>query len=70
MIIKVQVSLFTTEAKQQVFMYNQSRDLEWQCDATPELLALMAGEPKKFFNAHWTKVRGFRIIDEAPWQDW
>lgn len=51
MIVKVQVSTFTTEKTRQVLIYNESRSVEHQCDLTPDLAEMMAGDLKAFFKA-------------------
>ncbi len=69
MIVKVQASLFTNAAKQQVLIYNKSRSIQWQGDIDPELKKLMKKRTKVFFHAH-VKNRQIVIDLEADWQDW
>ncbi len=69
MIVKVQMSLFTTASCPQVLIYNEDRTVMWQGDAPKGLKKLMKGEPKKFFYAT-TKNKNIILGEEAEWQDW
>lgn len=69
MIVKVQISLFTTAKTRQVRIYNKSRSVDYQGDCDKAILAVMRGEPKAFFKA---KIKGEKIelLDHADWQGW
>lgn len=54
-IVKLQLSLTTTENQQQCLVYNQKRNLLQQFDATPEILRIMEGRVKRYFNATFDK---------------
>jgi hypothetical protein len=69
MIVKVQISLFTNEAKPQVLVYNESRTVMWQGDAPKGLKKLMKGEPKKYFKAT-TGGKLIHLGDEVEEQEW
>jgi hypothetical protein len=70
-IVKVQISLFSSEPTAQVLVYNESRSHLYEGDAPAEIVELMDGEPKKFFWANMPKEKGFiELLKEAPWQDW
>jgi hypothetical protein len=73
MIVKVQLSLSTTENGQQVLIYNKSRSVMLQVPATNELIRQMTidgdVEPKLFFHAH---IEGENVVLDkyAKWQEW
>ena len=68
-IVKVQLSLRTSELCQQVLIYPRSRKDAYQGDATPEIVEMMNGELKAFFYAK-IKRDHFELEERAPWQDW
>lgn len=71
MIVKVQMSLATTEKKPQVLVYNEDRSVTWQGDSTEDFVDLLDGETKGFFEAKIRTTDGFIEIDgPADWQDW
>jgi hypothetical protein len=56
---------------------NKKRTVEYEDEAPPELIKIMAGEPKKFFHAEMVPddrpgVKGqlIQFGDPAPWQEW
>lgn len=69
MIVKVQLSLFTTEKARQVMIYNETRKYQYEGDAPAELVKLMHGEPKRYFYAK-VKNGKFELGRRAPEQDW
>ena len=70
MIVKVQVSLFTTEAARQVLIYNEDRSITYQGDVTPEILDVMDGERKRYFFAVMNDDKTIGLEDPAPEHDW
>ena len=70
MIVKVQLSLFTTAAARQVMIYNRDRSIEFQMDATDGVIEKMDGRPKAFFFAALCKDGSIDLLDEAPFQNW
>lgn len=74
MIVKVQVPLNADYPW--ALVYNEDRSFECQLPITEELLLIMHGEPKAFFEAHTEpdpeSENGVRlhIDDHAPWQEW
>ena len=69
-IVKVQISLFSSDDQKLVMIYDEGRTFTDQFPATKELLDGMGGEPKKFF---WAKTAddGFlELGEEAEWQEW
>lgn len=77
MIVKIQISQFSSTGNIMMLIYNKSRSVEYKEVAPEELIKLMKGAPKKIFNASMVKdvrpgVKGrlIKIEEEAPWQDW
>lgn len=70
MIVKVQLSLATTKGKRQVLVYNKKRTIEYEDDASPELINLLGDQPKAFFHAYVDEDNVIRIQKPAEWQDW
>lgn len=69
-IVKVQVSLFASKGiPQQVLIYNRERDIQWQGEASKEILELMKGENKKYFYATLVDTK-INLSHEADWQKW
>ncbi len=68
---KVQRSLFSTEANQQVLIYNEDKSKEGQMDMTPEVEKLFPPDEHKIFVYGTMNAAGeVDIGDFAPWQDW
>lgn len=51
MIVKVQLSLRTTEPRRQALIYNEARTIEWSGDASDDVIAAMGDDDKAFFSA-------------------
>ena len=74
-IVKVQLSLASSDGVQRALVYNRKRDHQGEFPAPPDLVKKMNGRPKAFFAAAFRKNKGgdgytILIGDEAPWQDW
>lgn len=69
MIVKVQLSEYTTHEVQQVLIYNEDRQVWFEGPATESHLILMFGRKKAYFNAT-TKNGQIVIDDEVPAQEW
>ena len=69
MIVKVQLSLTTSEECQQVCIYNEDESVFWMGDASKELIKEMKGEFKQFRYAEIIDSK-IDIQEEAPWQEW
>jgi hypothetical protein len=69
-IVKVQVSLFTTESAQQVLVYNEDRSVMYQGDVTQDILDAMGGAPRRYFFAVINDDNTIGIEDPAPEQTW
>lgn len=50
-VVKVQLSLHTSETKQQVLVYNEDKSVYWQDVAGESILGAMSGKAKAFFKA-------------------
>ena len=69
MIVKVQLSLASSDGKTDVLVYNQDRSIQYMGAAWPELVEMMGGEHRAFFNAGL--VDGDIVLNEpTDWQDW
>lgn len=68
-IVKVQLSLYTSEPVRQVVVYNEDRSIEFMMDAPADVLELMGDRPKAFFYAT-LKDGTMGLDEEAPWQEW
>lgn len=69
LIVKVQVPLVTNLEKPTVFVYSEDWSIEFYHVLTPELIQMMAGQPKAFFYARVTDSK-FEFHGAAPWQEW
>lgn len=69
MIVKVQISSYTTANKQQMIIYNKEHTAHFEGDLTEEVKRKMGAKLKAYFYA---VVKYGRIIidDEAPPQFW
>lgn len=69
MIVKIQLSQFTTGESRRMLMYDRSRMVQHEAEATPEIIELLGDRPKAYFHAE--VIGGELMIDEeAPKQDW
>jgi hypothetical protein len=68
-IVKVQTPLAQSSGEPLALIYDQSRKVQTQIPVTPELLAQMGGEPKRFFYAV-VSGEGITLGRPAPFQDW
>lgn len=68
-IVKVQLSLSTSEPQQMCLVYNKDRTRLGQFPASKELKKAMHGRQKAFF---WGADKGSEIelFEEAKWQGW
>lgn len=69
MIVKVQISQFSSDGVSRMLVYNESRTVKYEGEVTKEVLLKMKGLPKQFF--HSEIKNGERILLKvAPWQNW
>jgi hypothetical protein len=69
MIVKVQLSMFTTEHVQQALVYNEDRSVLFEGPAAKDVLSLMGEKLKAYFHAD-LKNGVLQINEEAPEQEW
>lgn len=71
MIVKVQISLVSTDGQKHALVYDKLRKYEYQGVATAEILGAMNGVNKKFFNAYYLKkTKKIRLLQEVKPQNW
>ena len=69
MIVKVQVSLASSDNVTRVLIYNQSRTFEYVGGLNQDMVDVMAGRPKAFFEASMGGD-GLSIGAEVPDPGW
>jgi len=69
-IVKVQISLSTTEPRPQAFIYDEHREFSWLGDAPRDLIELMDGRAKAFFYAKLLPSGLISIEGDAAKQRW
>lgn len=72
-IIKIQISIATTEETPQVLIYNKNKSLYYQNKADKKILRLMKGAKKKYFYANMigSKINILeKLLGEAEEQNW
>jgi hypothetical protein len=69
MIVKVQLSLFTSAGVPQVLIYNQARTVVFEGDADDEIVRRMGDDVRAFFKAklHGTLIHLGAKLDEQGW---
>ena len=70
MIIKVQISQFTTTAEKQVLVYNESRTILGEFPLTVEIEEAMQGRIKAFFKAEVSPLGAIeldRMVKDREW---
>lgn len=78
MIVKVQISVGSSDGKKHMLIYNKDKSVMYEDEATDQVLKLMNGRPKLFFEAeviphpqNWLKgEKVVNIIKETEWQKW
>lgn len=70
MIVKVQLSLATSEPMRQVVVYNEDHSVKFMGDASSDVLVMMNDRIKAFFFAEYHDGGQLEFFDEAPWQEW
>lgn len=69
MIVKVQISLASSDNKKQMLVYNKSRNVMYEDAASPEILKLIRNRPKAYFNAEVVNTK-IVLDDEVEQQNW
>jgi len=70
MIVKVQLSITSSDGIQKVLIYDKSKSIMYQEDANQDIIGKMDGEVKKFFNARINKKGILELINPTDFQDW
>ena len=70
MIVKVQISLASSNPVQQVLVYNKNKSIWYEGDASKKLIKQMGGRFKMFFKAKMEKDNSITLIKPAKQQDW
>lgn len=76
MIVKVQISQFSSDGQKRMLVYDRKRKYEFEDVVTPEILGIMNGRPKLFFEAELIddpkkkKAKRINLTKEAKWQNW
>lgn len=73
MIVKIQLSLFSTHPGRVMLIYDEGFSfwLQQPLSALPEVERLMAGRPKAYFDVEYNAESGtLRIKAEVPKQEW
>lgn len=76
MIFKVQQSQFTNAPKPQMFIYDKSRDYQYQADLTTDVKELLGDRPKTYFdgklipNEDNPETFEIALFNEVEEQDW
>ena len=69
MIVKLQVSFFSSEERESVLIYDERQKVFEHIGFSDYLKGLMDGEIKKYFYAEKDGAK-LNILEEAPWQEW
>ena len=69
MIVKVQVSIFTSDGIKTALIYDEARDICQEVAVSKYIDKLMDGAEKKFFHVEVNNGE-LEFIKEAEWQDW
>ncbi len=72
MIVKVQVSQFSSDDITSILVYDESRKFQYETNNPKEvepIVKMMNGNPKAYFNAKMIGTR-FQILGQAKKQDW
>lgn len=76
MIVKVQISQSSSDSQKHMLVYDRKRKYLYEEVASAEILAIMNGRPKVFFEAGLIddpKKKGAKqiaLIEETKWQNW
>lgn len=70
MIVKVQLSRFTTHAKRQVLVYDAGGRFRYEGVAPPEVVCHMRGQDRAFFEAEVDARGRFSLGVEVPEERW
>lgn len=70
-IVKIQRAVATTHPGGSILVYNEDRSVMWEQEETPDMVALIHGQLKRYF---WATIIGTELAimndKPAPEQDW
>jgi hypothetical protein len=69
MIVKVQMSQFTSDGVSRVLIYNESKSFTYEGGVNEDMVETMAGRPKAYFEAEMGP-EGLEIGAEVEAPDW
>jgi len=69
-IVKVQISLSTSESTPQALIYDEKRSIYQQFEAFSKLQRKVGAQMKRFFWAHIGKNKMLHLDSYAPEQEW
>lgn len=67
--VKVQISVFSSDGKTRVLIYDRKKKHQYEGEVTSELMTMARGRNKFFVWAHMEDTI-LTLGDEAPAQDW
>jgi len=70
MIVKVQISKYTTGDTPQMLIYNKDHSVMHQDNATKKIIKMVGKEKKRFFYCTVNKKGVINLENIAPWQNW
>ena len=76
MIVKVQMSQFTSDRVKHMLIYDKTRQHTYEGIASKDVIAVMGNDPKAFFEAELVDdpnkqgAKRFKLIKRVKWQDW
>lgn len=70
MIVKVQLSQFTSDGIRRVFIYNKDRSVEYDDIVGDEIVKFLKNAPKSFWVAKLNKEKKIVLMRKAAWQEW
>ena len=75
-IVKVQISVTTNAGTAQMLIYNKDRSIEYEGDAEPNVLQLMNGSHKEYFETklvddpNMPKAKKIHLLHKVKYQPW
>lgn len=69
-VVKVQLSLFSSEGHPKALIYNKDKSVWWEGIAADELIKKMGGRVKMFFKARIEKDNSLSLIKPVKQRNW
>lgn len=70
MIVKIQISTNDSLGRSRALIYNEDRSVFHEVEPTKEILKLMKGSKKEFFECEINDEGLIGIIGKAKWKSW